>query len=104
MKPTLAIYEPPTFGKGDATNYWMFGQEPLADGVLGTAFVEDGLILIPLIVAEREGSGCVGRFLDRLSARCRVICCTSPRLAGMLERRGWKMSDHQEYGDIWRKP
>jgi len=62
----------------------------LAPGVRGYTFKKNGLIFIPLIVAEKEGSGDVGRFLDRLSRRCIIMDVTSTRLEGMLRRRGWK--------------
>lgn len=105
MNPTVTIYEPPISRDEDARrcNYWACAERQLAQGVKGFAFEEDGLILIPLIVAEREGSGDVGRFLDRLSPRCRIVTCTSARLAGMLARRGWKKHRDEEYGDIWRR-
>ncbi len=61
----------------------------LAKGVRGFAYQGGKYIFIPLIVAEREGSGDVGRFLDRLSVRCVIQTVTSHRLIGMLLRRGW---------------
>ena len=77
---------------------------PLAPGVIGRAFSLDGRIFIPLIVAQKEGSGDVGRFLDSLTVRCAIVCVTSERLRGMLKRRGWKEtfepSDDGEV-DIW---
>lgn len=61
----------------------------LAPGVRGFTFKKNNVIFIPLIVAEKEGSGDVGRFLDRLSPRCVIMDVTSGRLEGMLIRRGW---------------
>jgi hypothetical protein len=104
MNPTLAVYEPPLSQDYLAhRDIWKCGQRPLAPFMRGFAFEQDGLILIPLIVAEREGCGDVGRFLDRLSSRCRIVTVTSTRLAGMLVRRGWKKHDHDEFGDMWER-
>ena len=103
MNPTLSVFEPPVSPKDEASNFWKYGNRPLAPGVMGTAFEEGGLILIPLIVAEKPGNGNVGRFLDRLSSRCRIISVTSDRLAAMLYRRQWVCSKHEEYGDIWKR-
>jgi hypothetical protein len=96
----MATYEPPTVAKGSVCT---FGEESLlAEGVRGYAVVHNDLIYIPLIIAAREGSGDVGRFLDSLSPRCRVASVTSPKLAGMLARRGWE--PHIEEGtDVWRR-
>ena len=81
----------------------------LAPGVLGYAVEADGMIYIPVIVAEREGSGDVGRFLDSLSPRCAIPCVISERLLGMLDRRGWVPS--QEFDEnvgeevlVYRRP
>ena len=67
----------------------------LAPGVQGiTRRDPKGVLVIVLVVAELEGAGDVGRYLDSLPLTEPVIveACTSPRLAGMLERRGfvWK--------------
>ena len=64
----------------------------LAPGVYGFTLDDpDGALVIPMIVAEYPGSGAVGRYLDTLPTNRRVIveACISPRLAGMLERRGF---------------
>ena len=105
MNPTIAVYEPPISRDASALDFdfWSCGDRQLAPGVKGFAFEQDGHIIIPLIVAEREGSGDVGRFLDRLSQRCRIVCCTSRRLEAMLRRRGWKMQPDKEYEDIWMR-
>lgn len=72
----------------------LVGQEPLlAPGVRGYAIEgEDGSVYIPLVIAEREGSGDVGRFLDSLdpSVNWKFTSVISLRLAGMLERRGYE--------------
>jgi hypothetical protein len=97
-------YEPPTVKEGSQCH---FGDEPvLWPGVRGYAIRKGGRIYIPLIMAEKEGSGDVGRFLDALSARCIVRSVTSARLGGMLKRRGFKMKWVQTQGslvDEWRR-
>jgi hypothetical protein len=62
----------------------------LASGVLGWAFAHGDRIVIPMIIAEQEGAGEVGSFLDALSDRCVIVTVTSPRLEGMLRRRGYR--------------
>jgi hypothetical protein len=96
-------YEPPLSDpviiQGKA---WHISAMPLAKGVLGCAYANSDEIWIPLIVAEKKGSGDVGRFLDSLSARCVVVDVVSPRLKEMLVRRGWKQSVGTEH-ECWRK-
>lgn len=93
-------YEPPLSREGSPL---IPGQEGLlALGVRGYAMEHLGKIYIPLIVAEKEGSGDVGRFLDSLSPRCVVVSVTSPRLAGMLMRRGFSPQFDGE-ADVWRR-
>lgn len=83
-------YEPPIVAEQDTSeSFWSCNCE-LAPGVLGFAFMRDNEIHIPVVVAVTEGSGDVGRFLDSLSERCVVVSVVSTRLAGMLERRGFK--------------
>lgn len=68
------------------------GREPwLADGVRGYVVRYGGWLWLPVIVAEREGSGDVGRFLDHVEPAEIVAVPTviNARLRGMLERRGW---------------
>ena len=89
MNPTLESYEPPISTHPMPSKAWHQTTQ-LAPGVRGYTFKKNGLIFIPLIVAEKEGSGDVGRFLDRLSRRCIIMDVTSTRLEGMLRRRGWK--------------
>lgn len=64
---TERTYEPPTVPQGSK-----LAEYELAPGVNGYAIELDGLIYIPIIIAQREGSGDVGRFLDSLSERCRI--------------------------------
>ncbi len=89
LNPTVIAYEPPLSPAEKATEFWALGDKLLFEGVKGFAFEHKGLIYIPLIVAEREGSGQVGKFLDRLSQRCCVVGVTSERLEGMLKRRSF---------------
>lgn len=108
MNLTTAPYEPPlTEGINSDARSWGIGREPdLYDGVLGLAYRDGDKIRIPLIIAEREGSGKVGEFLDRLTPRCVIVCVTSERLEGMLKRRGFKRSDVLINGmimDEWSK-
>jgi hypothetical protein len=73
----------------------------IAPGVYGYAFSVFGRVFIPTIIAVREGSGDVGRFLDRLTRRCTIMCVQSDRLRGMLVRRGWKYTmEPSDDGDV----
>lgn len=70
---------------------------PLAPGVLG--LLDDdahtGQLVLLLVVAEVPGAGDVARFLDRLP-RDRFIVVPNvidPKLAGMLQRRGFHFTD-----------
>lgn len=93
-------YEPPLSQEGAVL---IPGQEEeIGPGVMGYALAVKGKIYIPLIIAEKEGSGDVGRFLDSLSSRCVIPSVFSPRLAGMLLRRGF--APRREDGcDIWER-
>jgi hypothetical protein len=67
------------------------GMGQLAPGVFGYTVERDGMLLIPFLAANHEGSGDVGRFLDGLPHH-RVVGfpnVVSRRLAGMLARRGF---------------
>jgi len=106
VNPTLKAYEPPTCMLGAPCNPGSL--ELLAPGVHGYAVPSEDEIFIPMIIAEKEGSGDVGRFLDVLSRRCVVVNVTSSRLEGMLVRRGWKkvMATDPDLGgeiDEWRR-
>jgi hypothetical protein len=96
----IGNYEPPTVVAGTPCTFG--GEGLLAAGVRGYAIEENGRIFIPLIIAEHEGNGDVGRFLDSLSPRCVIPNLTSPRLMGMLSRRGF-IPDWSEGVDIWSK-
>lgn len=76
------------------------GRERLAPGVFGyNADMGEKGLYVPWIQAEHEGSGDVGRYLDRLPRDRRVVFPTilSARLAGMLARRGFVPG--QEWAD-----
>lgn len=100
-------YEPPLSQPDkEPKPVWEVGSEMLFPGVRGYAMEHQGLIYIPLIVAEHKGNGDVGRFLDALSPRCRIVSVTNKRLQGMLERRGWTADYEMCEGDavdIWKK-
>ena len=77
----------------------------LAPGVYGYAIEAEGEIWIPFLRSAREGSGAVGRFLDRLPANVAVPNVISSRLLGMLQRRGWKnRTEPTPHGpiEVWR--
>ena len=77
------------------------GREPeLARGVKGYAVEHGGWIWIPLIIAEAEGAGDVGRFLDAVEPDRTVVVpnVLHPKLWGMLERRGWARACDPETG------
>lgn len=63
----------------------------IARGVRGFMVSTEGTLWLVHIAAEHEGSGAVGRFLDNLPLRLRIVVPTvmNKRLAGMLERRGY---------------
>lgn len=84
----MSGYVPPTIKEGTVGRP---GDEPfLAPGVRGYAISSaTGWTYIPLIIAEKQGSGDVGRFLDSLAKCCCIPNVNSPRLRGMLERRGY---------------
>ena len=99
---TVTDYEPPLSEKPPGMESWKAGVRPLAPGVSGFAYEVNGEIWIPLILAEKKGAGDVGRFLDRLSARCVIVDVTSKRLEAMLVRRGWVKRLGTEH-DTWRR-
>ncbi len=96
MSKIQRTYEPPLLPEGARFTIDRFEDLVLAPGVRGFAVERGGLIWIPLIIAHEEGRGDVGRLLDSLSSRCRIVTVTSDRLEGMLRRRGWT----REYGAV----
>lgn len=69
-------------------NGWL---DELAPGVFGYTMEDEHALWIPIIQAERPGSGAVSRYLDSLplDRTVRVPNVISGRLEGMLERRGF---------------
>lgn len=87
----------------------------LAPGVYGwTRDLSDGSLEIPSLRAETEGNGDIGRYLDGLPTDRKIVVplVTNPRLAGMLERRGFVLRERffpEILGGTWsnawvRKP
>lgn len=98
-------YEPPLSRVGEGI--MLKETLPLYPGVFGYAVPHNGLIYIPEIHAEKEGSGSVGAFLDVISPKCRVVNVVSPRLQEMLVRRDFQLHyEETEMGkvDIWKPP
>ena len=95
-----ASYEPPTIEDGSPLSFPLPEPE-IYPGVRGYAIAKGNEIYIPLI--EGEGTGQVRAFLDALSSRCVLVNVCSPKLRGMLERRGWQVSYDEEGVDCWRK-
>lgn len=80
----------------------------LGPGVIGRAFHrKDGLTYIQFIEAEHPSSGDVGRFLDRLSPECRIVCVVNDQLRAMLKRRNWRLEHTEiekgEEMDVWTR-
>lgn len=85
--------------------------EDLAPGVWGYTVRTDAALYVPLLLAECEGSGAVGRYLDALptSETIRFPNVISRRLAGMLRRRGFRLRgewspEFQEVVAVWERP
>lgn len=83
----------------------------LVPGVLGYAIATERGIYVPDIRAECEGDGRVGRFLTELGQsdqRVAIPNVISPRLEGMLRRRGWRLVVEDwangEPVDVWESP
>ena len=98
---TAGEWEPPTTESGTPLEEY-----ELFPGVFGYAIEESGRIYIPLVRPAKEGNGDVGKFLNSVSPRCVFPNVISPRLRGMLERRGFiKTFKKTEDGpvDVWRK-
>lgn len=83
----------PLMGATQIGTVMSVGEEPLlGPGVRGVLFDRPDGVFIPSIYAEKEGSGDVGRYIDSLPKDRRVVFSTvlSPRLRGMLLRRGYR--------------
>lgn len=83
------------------------GHEPvLAPGVRGYTMEHRGALYIPLVIAERPGNGDVGRYLDGLPKNRTVKFpnVMSAKLCGMLQRRGFCLTEETENGEtigVW---
>jgi hypothetical protein len=80
----------------------------LAPGVLGAIKMDGPVLEIVFITAEHEGSGDVGRYLDGLECPVRIPCVLSPRLRGMLQRRGFTVrtefdAEMEDTVEIWER-
>lgn len=82
----------------------------LAPRVTGYTVETDDGLYVPVITAEREGSGDVGRFLDSLPKDRRVVVpnVVNPRLEGMLIRRGFTLTEEwsdafEEMVPVWER-
>ena len=82
------------------------GSKQVADNVTMAGFSpERGVFIVETIESHQEGSGNVGRYLDELKARHHtviVLAVINPRLAGMLERRGFIKARDEDWA--WRSP
>lgn len=66
-------------------------------GVYGDIVIRGNITFINILWAEIEGSGQVGKYLDQLDKIIIVPTVISPRLAGMLERRGYNRYGEDGY-------
>lgn len=70
----------------------------VAPGVYGEVAWRGSTVFVNVLIAEREGSGDVGRWLDSLTdVRVIVPLVVSSRLRGMLSRRGFR------FDGVWRR-
>lgn len=69
-------------------------------GVKGFAMRHGTEIWIPMIWGN--GTGQVGKFLDNLSPRCRIVNVVNSKLRGMLRRRRFKRTWAEDgFTDVW---
>jgi hypothetical protein len=73
----------------------LFVLDELAPGVFGYTVDSPNGLYVPLVIAKNPGNGDVGRYLDSLPTNRRVIVpdVLNPQLAGMLERRGFTLTE-----------
>lgn len=91
-------YEPPISEVGSTLT---LGKEPETfPGIQGYAVMNGEEIWIPLVIGD--GTGQVGKFLDKLSPRCALVNVCNPKLTAMLARRGWQMSLEDAGVGVWR--
>ncbi len=93
------------------TQSYLPGQEPeIAPGVHGVVIEEDSTLWIPVIWAQNEGNGDVGRFLDTLprDKTVRFPNVIHGKLAVMLARREFHKTEvwspeFQENIEVWER-
>lgn len=101
----MTTYEPPISTSGEEIN--ILEPSYLAPDIQGYAVVVGDEVWIPDIRCDKPGLGLVSQFIENLSPRCCFVNVISPKLEGMLRRRGWcKRSEVNdgEFVDVWRKP
>jgi len=96
---TIRAYEPPLTEAGTILTPGEEGE--IYPGVRGYAIEHKGFVYIPMVFGQ--GDGQVGKFLDALSPRCRMVNVISAKLRHMLQRRGWKMKIEEDV-DVWEPP
>jgi hypothetical protein len=78
------------------------GTRALSPGVIGAGYSpEPGVFILEMIEASQQGNGNVGRYVGELQSRYHTIlvpAVISPRLAGMLERRGFVEGERDTWG------
>ena len=82
------------------------GLSEVYPGVCGVMFDEgERGMYVPIVIAEAQGSGDVGRFIDHLLSEYHTVkfpCVLSVRLKGMLGRRGFRLThEWDELGGEW---
>lgn len=82
----------------------------LAPGVRGYMIEHEGANYIPVVTADKPGSGSVGAWLDSLDPRktWKFPTVISPVLEGMLKRRGFTLNiewapEFQEMAEVWAR-
>lgn len=82
------------------------GTRQLGPGVVGAGYSpEPGVFIVETLEAQQQGSGDVGRYIDDLKVRYAFVlvqACISPRLEGILKRRGFERLTEDNWG--WQSP
>lgn len=72
----------------------------------------DGVIYVPLLMADNPGNGALSRYLDQLEASTdkaiRIPNVINPRLEAYLARRGYQLrqewaAQFEEMVDVWER-
>jgi hypothetical protein len=84
--------------------------DQLAPGVRGYTVEHEGAVYVPVVIADKPGSGDVGRWLDSLDPKktWKFPTVLSPVLEGMLKRRGFTQAlewspEFDEMCELWEK-